>query len=303
MKGKADPYMPAHAGKAKVAGKLAYGATGASGVIGAHLAAFNSKYHEERDGTFTPVWKIDDDYETGPKQPYPISFVARCDADGSASAQDHIMPMTKLINVPDTATYKLCGHYFGWCAAPNKHNGTDKTRKRDHWFQAVIVVSPVNMGTLDRVTMSRANQKEVHIQILADNQEQPLNNAEIKVDVYGCLRPWDQELETMLAEDLKQDEEVAHETVFINEMSDIRLTQTILDEPAWGPEVISRQEKDAKPKPKAHGMERVRQEYTEKRLTVQRKIDQVPLHKMGVRMPVDKMKDKSVVMNGFYIKR
>jgi hypothetical protein len=86
-------------------------------------------------------------------------------------------------------------------------------------------------------------------------------------------------------------------------MSDITLTQTILDEPAWGPEAVSRQEEEAEPKVKAKGMERVKQEYTEKRLKVQKKIDQVPLHKVGVRMPVDRMRDKSVVTNGFYIKR
>jgi len=89
----------------------------------------------------------------------------------------------------------------------------------------------------------------------------------------------------------------------INEMSDITLTQTILDEPAWGPGAGLEQKEDAEPKPKTHGMERVKQEYTEKRLAVQRKIDQIPLHKVGVRMPVDRMRDKSVVRNGFYIRR
>lgn len=301
VKGKADPYMPVNAGKAKVAGKLAYGATGASDRIGAELAAFNRKYNEERDGTFTPVWKIDDDYESGPKHPYPIRFTARCEV--SKSEERHIMPMTKLMNVPDIATYKLCGHYFGWCYSPELTKKDSHIHKRHHWYQAVIVVSPIDIDNLDRVTMSRANRKDVQIQILVDSQEQPLNNSEMKVEVYGCLRPWDQELETMLAKDLEAGEEVAYETAFINEMSDITLTQTILDEPAWGPEAVSQQEEEATPKTKAHGMERIKQEYTQKRLAVQKKIDQVPLHKMGVRMPVDKRKDKSVVMNGYYIKR
>jgi hypothetical protein len=300
VKGKADSYAPVNVGKAKVAGKLAYGATGASRV-GAELAAFNSKYDEERDATFTPVWKIDDDYEYGPKPPYPIRFLARCEV--GKTAERHIMPMIKLLNVPEIATYKLCGHYFGWCYSPEEVEKDGHRQKRQHWSQAVIVVSPIDVDNLDRVTMSRANQKDVQIQILVDSHDLPHNNSEIKVEVYGCLRPWDQELESMLAEDLQAGEEVAIETAFINEMSDITLTQTILNEPAWGPEAVSQQEEEEQPKAKAHGLERVKQEYTEKRLAVQKKIDQVPLHKMGVRMPVDKMRDKSVVTNGFYVKR
>jgi hypothetical protein len=206
--------------------------------------------------------------------------------------------LTKLVNVPEVVTYKLSGHYFGWCATPPariERNG--RIKKHHHWYQAVIIVSPIDVDDLDRVTMSRANRKNVHLQILADVRDQPLNNADVKIEVLGCLRPWDPELER---EALEPGED---ETAMINEMSDITLTQTILDEPTWGPGAESEQKEDTDPKPKVHGMERLKQEYTEKRLAVQRKIDQVPLHKVGVRMPVDRMRDKSVVRNGFFIKR
>jgi hypothetical protein len=32
-------------------------------------------------------------------------------------------------------------------------------------------------------------------------------------------------------------------------------------------------------------------------------MDKVPLHKLGVRAPVDMMKDKTIVTNGFYVRR
>jgi hypothetical protein len=148
VEGKADPYMPASAGKARMAGKLAYQATGASDMVGTELAAFNSRYNEERDGIFTPVWKIDDDYESGPKHPYPIRFVARCEVGNSADR--HIMPMMKLLKVPEVATYKLSGHYFGWCSyAPDGLEKKGRVQKRHHWSQAVIVVSPINIDNLD----------------------------------------------------------------------------------------------------------------------------------------------------------
>ena len=305
VKGKADshmPTLPVSSGMAKKGAKLAFGATGASKILGAKLTAFNSNYNEERDGTFKPIWKIDDEYESGPKYPYPIRFTARCEVGNSA--EYHIMPMIRLFDVPDIAAYKLSGHYFGWCSyPPNRIEKDGRVQKKQYWSQAVIVVSPIDVDKLDRVTMSRANKKDVQIQIFTDEQDHPLNNTEIKVEVYGCLRPWEQEFELELAQDLQAGEEVAYETAFINEMSDITLTQTILDEPAWGPEAVTKEEEEKEPKVKAKGMERMKQEYTEKRLKIQQKIDQVPLHKLGVRMPVDRRRDKSVVTNGYYITR
>jgi len=287
-----------------MAGRLAYGATGAANRVGEQVADFNSRYNEERQGPFTPAFKVDDDYDNGPKHPYPIRFKAHCDGSSGKFPERHILPVTKLIDVPEVAAYKLCGHYFGWCATPperlEKHG---RIHKRHHWFQAVIVVSPIDIDTLDRISMSRANQKEIQIQILADGQDQPPSNAEITVEVLGCLRPWDEELEKMLVEDMQVGEEVAFETASINEMKDIELAQLILDSPNWGPEAASEQEKTDEPKPKLHGMERLKKEYTEKRLAVEKKIDKVPLHKVGVRMPVDRMRDGSVVVNGYYIKR
>jgi hypothetical protein len=308
-KNKASPHMPAgatamtaHAGKAQKAGKLLYGASGAGGRVAAEVAAFNSSYNDEREGPFTPAFKIDDDYESGPKHPFPICFTARCDVDNRVWPERHILPMLQLLNVPDMATYKLSGYYFGWCkVAPEQSEEGGRRKKRHHWSQAVIVVSPIEIEKLDRVTMSRANQKEVHIQILSDGKQVPLNT-EVNVEVSGCLRPWDQELEHMLVMDMNEGEEVAFETAAINEMSDINLTQIILDLPAWNPDARAKEE-DSEPKPKAHGIDRVKQEYTDKRLAVQKKIDQVPLHKVGVRMPVDRMRDKSVVLNGYYIER
>ena len=76
-----------------------------------------------------------------------------------------------------------------------KHN---QAKPHRNWFQTVIVVSPIDIDILDRVTICRANKKHVKIQILADGYEQPSNNAEVNVEALGCIRPWDQELEKLL---------------------------------------------------------------------------------------------------------
>ena len=303
-KSKTEPHMGgmmAHAGDARKAGKLAYGATGAADKMAVELAKFNDSYTQEREGPFTPALKIDDDYEHGPKPPYPISFVAHVDTS-RRSRTKHIMPRRDLVNIPDTVLYKLCGYYFGWCYLTSERvDRHGRVRKRARWYQAIIIVIPIDIEGLDRVSMSRANQKHAQIQIL-DDHEQPGHDEILKIQIFGCIRPWDQELERMLAADMKKGEEVAFETAMENEASDIVIAQAILDEPSWHPEVVTEREA-AEPKEKLQGLERVKQEYTEKRLAVQKKIDKVPLHKFGVRMPVDKRKDHTVVTNGFYVER
>jgi hypothetical protein len=305
-KSKTQSYIPSHAGDAKKVGMLAYGATGAADKVAGQIHNFNQKHEKERENPFTPAFKIDDDYDHGPKHPYPIRFKARCDHDIGIMSKSHIMPMTRLVGVPEMATYKLWGYYFGWCSPPPERVETNgRVKVLHHWLQAVIVVSPVDVDSLDQVSIFRANLPVVRIQILGNSHERLPNNAEVIVEVLGCIRPWDQELESLLAEDEKAGEEIAFETALINEMSDISFAQDILDRPEWSPEALAQKERDAERKHKAHGhgMERVKQEYTEKRLAVQKKIDQVPLHKVGVRMPADKIKDKSVVINGYFIER
>ena len=304
-KSKTVPHMPggvvAHAGHARTAGKLAYGATGAADRVATELAKFNESYIQEREGPFTPALKIDDDYEHGPKPPYPITFEARVDTSRRSKSK-HIMPRRDLINISENVLYRLCGYYFGWCYLPSERvDRTGRIRHRSRWYQAIIVVIPIDIDGLDRVSMSRANQKHVQLQIL-DDHEQPSHDEVLKIQIFGCIRPWDQELEKTLAVDMKKGEEIAFETVMENEANDIVVAQAILDEPSWHPEVITEREA-AEPKEKAHGMERVKQEYTEKRLAVQKKIDKVPLHKFGVRMPVDKRKDQTVITNGYFVER
>lgn len=301
-KNKANPYIPSKAGKAQAAGKLAYGTTGAADKIGEQVAAFNSPYEAKRAGLFSAASKIDDDYENGPKQPYPIRFAARCDVYDEEFPERHVLSLIKLIKVPEPVTYRLSGHYFGWCSIPSSRVNKNGHRWH-HWYQAVIIVSPVAIDKLERVSMSRVNAKDVYIQLLEDDRKPPAIGTDIRVEVFGSLRPWDPELEKLLAEDMEAGEDVAFETARINEMRDIEVAQTILDVPAWGANAVSRQEREAQPNPDLHGMDKLKHEYAAKRLTVQKKLDQIPLHKVGVRMPVDRMRDNAVVMNGYYVER
>jgi len=304
-KSKTQPYVPPHTARVREAGKLAIGATGAA-KVGAQIHDFNRSIDEERQELFNPDFETYDeyDYDEGPKTPYPICFKARCSLDSSVVTESHILPMMELVDVPDITTYRLCGYYFGWCSPPperiEKHG---HIKERHHWFQAVIIVSPVDVETLDKVTMSSANRKQFKIQILGDSHDQPSHDAELQIKILGGIRPWDQELEKMIVDDMQADEEVAFETTLANEMSDIGKAQEILNHSAWGLDAGAKPDGDAEAKNKAHGIDKVKQQYAEKRHAVQKKIDRVPLHKLGVRMPIDRMKERSILVNGYYIER
>lgn len=305
-KSKSKPFINSHATEARKATKIAYGATGAADKVGQQIEAFNNRYNQDREAPFSQAFKIDDDYNHGPKQPYPIRFSACCNAPHNEAANWHIILPIKLDSVAEIVTNKLCGYYFGWCSFPlERPDIGDRIHPSSCWYQAIIIVHPIEINKLERVTMAVASQKEVHIQILAGDREQPVNGTVAKVEVFGCIRPWDQELESILSEDMRADEELAFETAITNEASDIEVTRSILDHPSWSPETVAQKEEEeaAEPKPKVHGVDRLKQEYAAKRLAVQKRIDKVPAHMLGVRMPIDRMKDKSVVMNGYYIKR
>jgi hypothetical protein len=71
-KTRAETLMPLHAKAAKMPLKLAYGATGMSDKAHHEMDEFNKEYIEKHDGGFEPVWKIDRDYDHGPKSPFSI---------------------------------------------------------------------------------------------------------------------------------------------------------------------------------------------------------------------------------------
>ncbi|RDW74884.1 hypothetical protein BP6252_06026 [Coleophoma cylindrospora] len=305
-KSRAKPSIHAHAAKARKATMVAYGASGAADKVEQQIEAFNKRYSQEREAPFSRAAKIDDDYVHGPKQPYPIRFIAHCNVPREEPVDWHIIPSTKLDGVADSVMHQLCGYYFGWCSVPSKkHDADGRVHRHSRWHQAIIVVFPIEVNKLERVTMYSATKKNVEIQILVDDHDQPVDGTEVKVEVFGCIRPWDQELESMLAEDMDEGEELAFETAITNEMGDIEWTRKTLDHPSWYPEAVFQKEEEeaAEPKPKVHGIERLKQEYAAKRLAVQKKIDKVPAHMLGVRMPVDRHKDKAVDMNGYYIRR
>ncbi|KAH8586140.1 hypothetical protein B0O99DRAFT_748541 [Bisporella sp. PMI_857] len=286
-KSKTKSRMPSkvtsHATEAKLAGKLAYGAAGAADKVGAQIKAFNSRYNEERGGPFTPAFNIEDGYENGPKYSYPIRFQGRYDYQDNLEVA-HIMPTIKLTDVPELATYRLSGYYFGWCTGLAEKLDRNGKRKMDHhWFQAVIIVISVDINKLDGVTMLRANRKHVRIQILDEAEEKLDPDTVLDIEVLGCLRPWDQELERILAADLRAGEELVFETTITKEMNDIKLTQEILEDPSWGSDLIAKERAAKEEKPKVHGFDSAKEEYADVRLKLQQKLDHVPLHKIGVR--------------------
>jgi hypothetical protein len=98
---------------------------------------------------------------------------------------------------------------------------------------------------------------------------------------------------------LQAGDEAAAEAAMLSEVNDISMAQSILGLPAWSLEAVRERSEQQWP----GGLERVKTGYANTRMAAQRHMDRVPLHKFGVRMPVDQMRDKAILANGFYVVR
>ena len=115
----------------------------------------------------------------------------------------------------------------------------------------------------------------------------------------GFLRPDEPTQRAALYKGLIAGDEAAAEAAMLSEVNDVYMTQSILGHSAWSSEAV-RERSDSQ---RLGGLERVKTGYTKTITAAQRHIDRVPLHKIGVRMPVDHMRDKAGLTNGFYVVR
>ena len=125
-------------------------------------------------------------------------------------------------------------------------------------------------------------------------------SSHLEVKVLGFIRPDEPEQRAKLKMGLQIGDEAAHEAAMSTNMGDISVAQAILDHPSWGPEPVL-QDKDRNARQGT--LERVKSSYADARMFGERQIDRVPFAKMGIRGPNDRLKDKEIVMNGFWIPR
>jgi hypothetical protein len=282
------------------AGSETYSVSGASSKVNATIGDANQLYDEERNNSFTMVGGEEISINQGPRAPYPIQFVARCEPVMKTNGTEFNLPTIPLVAVPELISPKLLGYYFAWARfVDNKGKllpGGDST-----WSQALVSALPINIAQLERVSFTKASKKNFSVRLIQGSEPMDQNVAMIEIRVMGFVRPDEPSQRLVLEKGLQAGDEAAYDAAMLSEMNDISTAQSVLDHPAWGPESVLQEAKGQQES--QNWLEKSKKSYTDTKLSVQRSMDKVPLHKVGVRAPIDMMRDKTIVTNGFYVRR
>jgi hypothetical protein len=292
MQGQVQRYMPSWT--AREAASVTYKISGASKKIDSTVSGAENQYDQVRDGSFVIVGGEEISLSQGPNAAYPIFFIGRCDAQSSQSAE-FTLPKISLSKVSESTYHRLHGYYFGWVRIMEK----DRIEGEDVWHQAVISSLTLDTSQLARASISEASKRFITVSIISDYESTPQEDSSIEVQVMGFLRPDEPSQRAILYKGLQAEDEAAEEAAMLSEVNDISMTQSILDHPAWSVEVVQQRSEQRR----LGGLERVTTGYANARMVAQMHMDRVPLHKLGMRMPLDRLKDRAILTNGFYVVR
>jgi hypothetical protein len=194
---------------------------------------------------------------------------------------------------------KLHGYYFAWVRPLSKK---EKGKPAEtSWLQAILAATLIDVYQLARVKVSSASEKQFTLSVIqeSDVDDESFNLSEIfEVRVMGFIRPDEPAQQAKLEHGLQAGDEAAGEASMLAEVNDVSMAQGFLDHPSWGPDEIGKGSGE-----KTTRMEKLKKGYAETRLAAQRHIDKVPLTKIGVRVPGDSIRQKTVVTNGYYVIR
>lgn len=292
------PLMPSS--KQRFLAQTAYSASGIEDQVNSNIDDANMRYAAVEDAAYQRA-QGELNLEAGPAEPYPINFVARTDASATGTA----LPRMHLGGIPVSILQRLNGHYFGWTrTAPEnrKKSGpvTESITEPGPWLQSIISVSPrVLAEQMNNVRLQQALTSITSIRFLEEVDHLPPSRLEVRI--MGFIRPIEPAATSTAA-----DAEALEEERILLEVCDASLAQSALDHPAWAPDsvpAVTGEKSVDDNKEKASFFDRSKDGYANVRMTGQRMVDRVPLHRFGVRMGTDELKDRAVAVNGFYILR
>ena len=285
-------YMPSWTAREAVS--VTYKVSGASRRIDSTVSGVENQYDQVRDGSFAMVGGEEISLDQGPVVPYPIHFVGRCEPQTNESPE-FTLPKIGVTKVPENTYHRLHGYYFGWARIVQKEKSNDE----DIWHQAIISSLTLDTSQLARASIAEASKRFISVSLICDYESMVQEGASIEVQIMGFLRPDEPGQRAILYKGLQANDEAAVEAAMLSEVNDISMTRSVLDHPAWTLEAVRERNEQQRP----GGLERVKTGYTNTRMAAQRHMDRVPLHKLGVRMPIDQMRDKAILTNGFYVVR
>jgi hypothetical protein len=298
LQNQVQQYMPSW--WVRQAATASYDVSGAADKVNTTIGDANGRYDQVRDDSFTTIRQVEIPVDNGPQPPYPIHFIARCEHSMDVLDQFH-MPAIQLGGLTYDVSHKLMGFYFGWARFIQKtKEGIVPIDGETSWHQAVVSAIPMDAAQLSRANIDEASKKNVKIRLVHQYEDNLQSCPYLEIYIMGFIRPDEPAQRAMLLRGLRANDEAAVEAAMLAEVNDISMAQSILEQPAWSPEAFATLHAQSE---NPRGLERVVSGYAGTRMAAQVRLDRVPLQKMGVRMPLDPLKEKVMVANGFCVQR
>lgn len=233
--------------------------------------------------------------EDGPQAPFPMTFKARGQLAQTTFPSSQIdSPKLTLTRIPDWVSEQLQGYFFGW-ARFDMDTGKDATA--GPWCPIILSVCTLDPLQASGVDMAQVTWRVVTLRLL---DEMPLQTPKLEIRVLGFLRADIPPPTGTTSQELAEAQATAAEAAVLAEAYDVSVVQNTLAHAAWAPEVLSPAELQQQ---NAGWVNRTREEYASMRARGQQWVEQVPLHRIGVRSVTDERRERRVAVNGFYIVR
>ena len=292
--GTAAKFMP----KSFIGSHIATKAAGmASDAFSSAVADGNTRYNETRNQPVARHEYVEAVLNEGPKAPYPLTFRGRREANITDVLEELNMPNFGLTDISDHMIQQLHGYYFGWARVYEK-----KPQNELVWCQAIISAITLDITQLKRIKIGQAPTKTIGLRLMTDFEDLTLEEGvKFEVIVLGFIRPPDEPAQrAALEKATKAGVQDAIDMALISEYNDVSTAQQFLDHGSWSADVATRPVLEER---KTSGFQKLSETYVNTRATAQKRIDQLGLHKLGVRLEGDQNRNKADVFCGYYVAR
>lgn len=295
MSSKLNPYRPSWLTQA--AAQKAYSASGIQDrVAGIYNGSSAQPRRAPGDGNSAGMVNHEvSPAELGPQPPFPMIFKARGQLDHSISpSSPGHTPKLTLVKFPVWVSEQLRGYFFGWARFDTS---TEKEKVMSSWCPAILSIRTLDPLQAARVNMAQVAQHVVQLRLL---EEAPLQTAKVEVRVMGFLRVDIPPPTGATSQELADAQAAAAEAAMLADAYDVSVVQSSLSHPAWAADGPTLETSDQQ---STGWVDKTLQGYESIRAKGQKWVEQVPLHRLGVRSVADEWRERQVAVNGFYIVR
>ncbi|KAJ5580329.1 uncharacterized protein N7459_006314 [Penicillium hispanicum] len=295
IKSKVDPYRPSWL--TQTAAHKAYSASGIHDRVEGALSSYSGSSRSTTLDEVSPIIASNGPtlLEEGPQPPFPMSFKARGQlSPASPSNTPSESSRITLNKVPDWVPEQLRGYFFGWARFDVS---TGKDSSLGPWCPIILSVRTLDPLEAARVDMTRVAKHVVQLRLL---DEAPLQSTKLNVCIMGFLRADIPPPTGTTSQELADAQAAAAEAAVLADAYDVSVVQNTLVHPSWTPERPSQPELQHQ---NTGWIDRTREGFSTMQARGQKWVEQVPLHRLGVRSAADEWREKQVAVSGFYIVR